>query len=197
MVLAFSLLWGLALSTKVLGSRPRPSWLLDLHRYLGGLAVVFTAIHVGAVVIDQYVHISVVNSLVPFTGSWHPAAMAWGIVSLYLLVAVEVTSLLRHRLSKRAWHAVHLSSFPLFATATIHGLTVGTDRHALLWRAALVVVGFFVAVLCALRFGDAAVNDVRRADDILSTSGRRTRLGASARRGRLRSVRAPEDTYVS
>ncbi|HEX4491216.1 MAG TPA: ferric reductase-like transmembrane domain-containing protein [Acidimicrobiia bacterium] len=170
MVLAFSVLWGLALSTKVLGSRPRPSWLLDLHRYLGGLAVVFTAVHVGAVLVDQYVHFSIVNALVPFTGSWHPAAMAWGIVSLYLLLAVEITSLLRHRLSKRAWRAVHFLSFPLFVTATIHGLTVGTDRHALLLRAALVVVAVVIGLLTAVRFADVPVNDSERAHDVLSSA---------------------------
>ena len=56
--------------------------------------------------------------LVPFTGSWHPLAVAWGIVGMYLLVAIEITSLLRHRMSKRAWHAVHLLSYFLFATTT-------------------------------------------------------------------------------
>jgi DMSO/TMAO reductase YedYZ heme-binding membrane subunit len=169
MLLAFGVLWGLALSTKVLGKRPRPNWLLDLHRYLGGLAVVFTAVHVGAILADQYVHFGVLSVLVPFTGTWHPAAVAWGIVSLYLLLAVEITSLLRRRLSKRSWRAVHYLSFPLFLTATLHGLTAGTDRHALLLRAAFVVVAVFVALLSALRFGEPVVNDVRRAGDILST----------------------------
>ena len=40
-LLSAGVLWGLALSTKVLGPRPRPSWMLDLHRFLGGAAVAF------------------------------------------------------------------------------------------------------------------------------------------------------------
>ena len=39
---AASVVWGLALSTRLLGRRPRPGWLLDLHRFLGGLALSFT-----------------------------------------------------------------------------------------------------------------------------------------------------------
>ena len=45
-----SVLWGLLLSTKVLGRRPRPNWMLDLHRFLGGTAVVFTVVHVISVI---------------------------------------------------------------------------------------------------------------------------------------------------
>src|SRR5437764_11280232 len=46
-LLAASVLWGLALSTRVLRGRPRPAWLLDLHRFLGGAAIAFLAVHVG------------------------------------------------------------------------------------------------------------------------------------------------------
>jgi methionine sulfoxide reductase heme-binding subunit len=133
-LLATSVLLGLLLSTKILGGRPRPAWLLDLHRYLGGAAVVFTAIHVATIVADSYVHFGLAEILVPFIGSWHPVAVGWGIVATYLLVAVELTSLLRARLPLRLWRATHYLSFPLFALASVHSLTAGTDRHALLFR---------------------------------------------------------------
>ena len=79
-LLAGSVLWGLALSTKVLRGRPRPNWILDLHRFLGGLALVFTGIHVGSLILDSYVHFGLVEVLVPFTGAWHPVAVAWGVI---------------------------------------------------------------------------------------------------------------------
>ena len=41
---ASSVVWGLALSTHVLGRKPRPTWLFDLHRFLGGLALAATLI---------------------------------------------------------------------------------------------------------------------------------------------------------
>jgi len=64
---------------------------------------------------------------VPFTSSWHPGAVAWGIVGMYLLAAVEITSLLKKRLAHRIWKRVHALSLPLFVTATVHLLTAGTD----------------------------------------------------------------------
>src|SRR5436305_1464020 len=97
-MLAASVLWGLALSTKALGRRPRPAWLLHLHRFLGAAALVFTALHVATIALDSYVDFGLTQLFVPFTGSWHPVAVAWGIIGFYLLVAVELTSLLRARI---------------------------------------------------------------------------------------------------
>ena len=159
-LLALSVLWGLALSTKAFGKRPRPNWLLDLHRFLGGLAVIFTAVHVVAIVLDSFVDFSVLNVLVPFTGTWHPGAVAWGIVAMYALVAVEITSLLRKRISKQAWRMTHYLSFPLFALATIHVLTAGTDRHTFLLRSLLAVGVLGVVVLTAIRVWQADQHDV-------------------------------------
>jgi hypothetical protein len=146
-----SVLWGLALSTKTLGRRPRPSWLLDLHRFLGGCAVVFTGVHVAAIMADSYVHFGLVDVLVPLASSWHPLAVAWGIVGLYLLLAVEITSLLRSRLPKRVWRATHFLSFPLFAVATIHGLASGTDAATPLLRGSVVVGTAAVGLLTIIR----------------------------------------------
>ncbi len=129
-LLSASVLWGLALSTRILGPRPRPNWMLDLHRFLGGLAVTFTGLHVLGLVLDSYVEFGPVEILVPFTGDYRPTAVAWGVIGMYLLLAVEVTSLLRRRLSRRAWRATHLLSFPLFVFATVHGFTAGTDAGA-------------------------------------------------------------------
>ena len=146
-----SVLWGLVLSTKVFGKRPRPNWVLDLHRFLGGAAVVFTAIHIASIVFDSYVNFGFIDILVPFTSSWHPVAVAWGIVALYLLIAVEVTSLMRKRLSKQMWRATHYASFPLFVLATTHALSAGTDRAALLMRAGAVFTTASVVALTAVR----------------------------------------------
>ena len=152
--LAAATLWGLALSTRALGDRPRANWLLDVHRWLGGTALAFTGVHVVALLADQYVHFSVVEILVPFTSSWQPVAVAWGVVAAYLLLAVEVTSLARNRLSKRAWRRVHTASFVLFVFATIHGLTAGTDTRSVMARTLALAVGTVFAGLTAIRLAD-------------------------------------------
>ncbi|MEZ5235987.1 MAG: ferric reductase-like transmembrane domain-containing protein [Acidimicrobiales bacterium] len=150
-LLAASMIWGLLLSTKLLGRRPHPAWVTDLHRFLGGLSVVFTAVHVAALVLDSYVSFGPAEVLVPFASHWRPAAVAWGVIATYLLVAIEVTSLLRHRLPRRAWRATHLLSFPLFGLGTLHALTAGTDAGTVAWQLVLAMAGATVLGLTAAR----------------------------------------------
>ena len=154
-LLAAATLWGLALSTKALGKRPRANWLLDMHRWLGGTALAFTGVHVAAVLADQYTHFGLGDILVPFASKWHPVAVAWGVVAGYLLLAVELTSLARARLSKRVWRRVHMASFVLFVMATIHGLSAGTDAKSAIARFVALAVGTVFVGLTARRISDA------------------------------------------
>jgi DMSO/TMAO reductase YedYZ heme-binding membrane subunit len=126
-LLAASVVWGLFLSTRLRPAGAAPAWMLDLHRFLGGLAVLFVGVHVGAIVLDSYVHFSLADVLVPFAASWHPWWVVWGTVAMYLLLAVELTSLTRRWLPARLWRRVHVLSLPLFALASVHFLLAGSD----------------------------------------------------------------------
>jgi predicted ferric reductase len=154
-MLAFSMLWGLALSTRAFGARPKPNWMLDLHRFVGGAAVVFTGIHIASLVLDSFVEFGVREVLVPFTSSYRPSAVAWGVIAFYVLLTVEITSLLRQRLAKRTWRAFHYLSFPLFILATAHGVTAGTDKDTFLLRLAFIVATAAIGGLTTLRVLDA------------------------------------------
>jgi DMSO/TMAO reductase YedYZ heme-binding membrane subunit len=149
-LLTASVVWGLLLSTRTFGKAVVPAWLLDLHRFLGGLAVTFLAVHLVGLVADDYVEFGWREVLVPMASSWHPGAVAWGVVAMYLLVAIEVTSLLQRRMPRRWWRRVHLLSFPLFVLATVHALTAGTDARNQLVElttiAAVTVVAFLTLV---------------------------------------------------
>jgi methionine sulfoxide reductase heme-binding subunit len=150
-LLAASVVWGLAISTKATAGRVRPNWMLDLHRFLGGLATIFVAVHVTGIVLDAYVHFGPAEVLVPLASTWHPVAVAWGIVATYLLLAVELTSLARRKLPKRLWRSVHALAFPTFGLATVHALTAGSDRANPVWQAALWTTVSAVAVLTIVR----------------------------------------------
>jgi predicted ferric reductase len=150
-LLTLSVLWGLTMTTAIAKGRVKRPWLLDLHRFLGGLAVIFTGVHIGSLLVDTYTRFSLTSVLVPFASSWRPSAVAWGVVAFYLLLAVELTSLVRDRLSRRIWRAVHFASFPLFFVATIHMLTAGTDtRNPIVLGAVALAIGA-VSVLTAVR----------------------------------------------
>ena len=152
-----SVVWGLALSTRLAKRRPWPAWLLDMHRFLGALTVVFTGVHVGAVLLDSYTHFSVAAVLVPFVATWHPTAVAWGIVAFYVLLAVEVTSLLKPRIGRTWWRRTHYLSFALFAFSTVHAVMAGTDTRSGLVLMALAVVSLPVFALAGVRLGAPAL----------------------------------------
>jgi DMSO/TMAO reductase YedYZ heme-binding membrane subunit len=134
LMLTASVIWGIVLSTKAFPEHRRPAWLLDLHRWLGGLAVSFTAIHLGALVADSYVHFGLADLTVPFASQWQPGAVALGVVAMWLLVAVEATSLAMKRLPRKVWRWIHLSSYAVFLLVSLHAALAGTDTTHWLYQ---------------------------------------------------------------
>ena len=137
-----SVVWGLALSSRMIRRRGVPAWLLALHRYLGTLSIVFVVVHLLALVADNYVPYGWKELFVPMATKWRPGATAWGIAGFYLLVAIQVTSWLMRFLPRRVWHAVHLSSFALFAAGSVHGFKAGADmsNRLILWSGMVGIV---------------------------------------------------------
>ncbi len=157
-LLSASVLWGLIMSNRArpFGHKPRPAWMLDLHRWLGGLATIFVAVHIVAILADAYVNFSLLAVLVPFQARWRTGAVAWGVVALWLLLAVELTSLARRRLPRPAWRLIHGASFPLFVTATVHAFLAGTDVGSVLFVGSAVPVILAIAGLTAKRLIEVA-----------------------------------------
>src|SRR6188508_1771108 len=124
---------------------------------VGAAAVVFTSVHVLGILADGYVHFDLADVLVPFASSWDPLAVAWGIVAMYLLLAVEITSLLRRRIPAKVWRRTHYASFPLFLVATMHGVSAGSDAATtiavLVGVVSIGVVGLLVAARIDRRRG--------------------------------------------
>ena len=160
-LLTASVVWGLLLSTKVsstriAASKLRPAWLLDLHRHLGGLAVIFTLIHLAGLVADSYVTFGWAEILLPMASEWKPGAVAFGVVSMYLLFAIEATSLAIRRLPRSLWRWVHRSSFVLYVMATSHGVAAGTDAdnrwfQFAAWVSVVIVCSLTLRLVVVLR----------------------------------------------
>lgn len=149
-LLVASMLWGFLYATRLLGRRARPWWMLGVHRFLGALAVSFVIVHVIALVADNYTSFGLVDILVPFASAWKPIPVALGVVGFYILLAVELTSLAQRRLPRNVWRQIHLASYGLFAFATLHALTAGTDVRDVLVGGVAIGVGVIVVLLSAL-----------------------------------------------
>jgi sulfoxide reductase heme-binding subunit YedZ len=104
-------------------------------------------VHVVGVVADPWVHFGLLDVLVPLASGWRPVTVAAGVVAAWLLVAVELTSLLRGRLPATAWRWVHLSSYVLFVSSTLHLFAAGSDTYGLAIRTGVVLLTGVVALL--------------------------------------------------
>ncbi len=160
-VVTAGIVWGLALAARVVRRRRVPAWLLDLHRYLGTLALAFVGVHLIALAADSYVGFGLRDLFVPMASTWRPGAVAVGIVAFYLLVIVQLTSWLMNRLPRRLWHSIHLSSFAVLAGGTLHGALAGADRGNTFVQFGALSGATVVATLAIFRVLNLADREVR------------------------------------
>lgn len=128
--------------------------LQDLHRRVSVITMAFLGCHILTSVVDTYVHIGWAAVVVPFASSYKPVWVALGSVGVDLLLAVAVTSWLRHKIRARTWKAVHWLAYLSWPVALSHSFGMGTDMRqgwvigltvacvaavvgAVIWRAAL------------------------------------------------------------
>jgi sulfoxide reductase heme-binding subunit YedZ len=147
-LLTLSVLLGITASTR-LASATWPRFVTQgLHRNVSLFVVVLLGGHIAAVVVDDFVPIYLIDAVVPFRAGYRPFWLGLGVVSLDLLLALVVTSLLRQRLGYGTWRVVHWISYLSWPLALVHGLGTGSDSRQT-WALAL-TVGCAGAVLLAV-----------------------------------------------
>ena len=114
----------------------------NLHRNLSLLAVVFLVIHIVTAVMDTFVSIPLVSAVIPFTSGYEGFWLGLGAISLDIMLALIVTSLVRGRLNRKVWRAVHWLAYASWPIAFAHSIGSSTDlQHGLL---------LVLAVACAV-----------------------------------------------
>jgi DMSO/TMAO reductase YedYZ heme-binding membrane subunit len=146
-----SLVLGVLLATRALKPLDRPAWLLAMHRWFSGLAVTATVVHLLALVFDGYVQFGAKEIFVPMASTWQPGAVAVGVVAMYVMALVQVTSLMMKRLPKRLWRGVHMTSYLLVWTATVHAGMAGTDATNRVYQAVALLLTIAAVSATVLR----------------------------------------------
>jgi sulfoxide reductase heme-binding subunit YedZ len=111
----------------------RPGWprflSADLHNNLALLSVAFVSVHVVTAIID-FTSLGISAATIPFASSYRPLWVGLGVISVYLFIALIVTSLLRERIGQRAWRMVHWVAYAGWPLAVAHSLGAGSDAFA-------------------------------------------------------------------
>ena len=160
-LLTATMVLGLATTNRVKSAKWPGFAQQELHRRVSMLAVVFLGIHVLTSVLDTFVSISLASVLVPFTSSYSRFWVGVGTVSLDLMVAVFVSSLLRSRIKPGTWRALHWLAYLSWPVALAHVFGMGTDAGEP-WVIFLGLV-CVLAVAVALIWRVVATQDQRRA----------------------------------
>lgn len=105
---------------------------MGVHRSLALGSVAFLAVHILSAVLDTYVHVGWLATLVPFTSGYQSTWITLGTLSVDIAIAVIATSLLRSRISRRVWRWVHLASYASWPVAVIHSYALGTANEPIL-----------------------------------------------------------------
>ena len=156
----------------------------DLHRNLSLLSVAFIAVHVLTAVLDTFVHIPLASAVIPFASGYERFWLGLGAVSLDIMLAMIVTSLLRGRLNRVLWRAVHLLAYASWPVAFAH--SIGSSKDLQQGWMLVLAAGCAMIILAAVVWRLAhAARQVPRAGRVAAIFAQHT---ASAARQARRTV---------
>lgn len=98
-----------------------------LHRNMSALACAVVVVHIVTTLADGFVPIYIQDAVLPFGSAYRPLWLGLGAASFDLMLVLIVTSLVRTRISYRAWRALHWTAYLCWPAAVVHGLGTGTD----------------------------------------------------------------------
>jgi DMSO/TMAO reductase YedYZ heme-binding membrane subunit len=150
-LLVASLVWGVLVATRALKPVDRPAWLLAMHRWFSALACVGVAIHVLALVADNYVYFGWREIFIPQASGWKRTPVTLGVVAMYLLIAVQGTSLIMKRLPRRSWKFIHYFSYAMVWLSVVHAALAGTDVSNRLYQAVALVLTITAVTAAVIR----------------------------------------------
>ena len=141
LLLAGSTIWGLLISTKVLGRAIKAKPVAWFHESLAIGSLVATGVHMYFLFNHDYIDFGYRALFVPGASSWRPLAVALGVVAFYSTFLITVSFYVKKWIGQNAWRAIHMTSFGTFVAAALHGIFSGTDT------AHPVVTGMYFASL--------------------------------------------------
>lgn len=127
LLLFVSVALGLAVSTRAADRFFKRGVVFDLHRFTTILALGLSVFHVLILLGDGYFNFSIWQLAVPFLSPYRSWQTAVGIFSIYALALIVLSFYIRRFIGFRTWRTLHYLTFALYAAATLHGITAGTD----------------------------------------------------------------------
>jgi len=107
------------------------------HRALGITFTVAVLVHVVLLLFDHFISFNILDILIPWLSDYKPLTLfgvklgslyvALGVLAMYLVLIVTITSLLWVEKKPHTWKWLHLLSYIAVAFVFVHALFIGTD----------------------------------------------------------------------
>ena len=130
-VLLFSVVaGGMLLSVKLIPDHRRKEF-LSYHRVLSLAAIVMVLIHGVAFFIEKYDYLSLKDVLVPFWTKHQPWEIATGIIAVYTMVIIVISSVhcIMKSMGWQKWRIAHCLAFPCHFLSLWHSVALAKTSH--------------------------------------------------------------------
>ncbi len=127
-ILWVSMLLGLTMTSQLAAKGTTRAAIFEIHKFTSLMGLFFALFHAFILIGDQFLHLGVLNVLIPFASSTYRTVwVGLGQVAFYLWAIVVLSFYMRSQITKKVWRLIHFASFATFLLALTHGITSGTD----------------------------------------------------------------------
>ncbi len=141
--------------------RPGPAFRLRVHVSLAVFTLVFTVLHIAALISDRYAGVGWRGALVPGLAAYRPLPVTLGVIGLYAGLLAGITAAAAGRFAGRVWWPIHKVAIVSLLLVWLHGVLAGSDTPALLTM--YVATGGLVVTLAISRYtARTRVDEVER-----------------------------------
>ncbi|MCL6587464.1 MAG: ferric reductase-like transmembrane domain-containing protein [Anoxybacillus sp.] len=127
-LLFLSIVAGMLQSFSQMPPSVRKIWNIG-HQSFGWFGLLFGLVHGIVLTLDRKQGLEWKEIFVPFAASEHSLLIGIGIIALYAVVIVMVTSDWLKWIGRYVWRAIHYLSFPAYLLALVHSVLLGSDTQ--------------------------------------------------------------------
>lgn len=163
-LLAFIFLWltvflGLAIRNPILKKVIGPIYSCGLHCYISAIAVFWALVHGTSFLFHGSFSLGIKDIAIPFyseTTLVNTNYLALGIMALYAMIIMIITSYLRNHIQHWLWRVLHFLNPLAFIFVVVHGHMNGTDMKnvwiggVFLFSSAFLVLIYFSSLIFAV-----------------------------------------------
>ena len=151
LLIAASVLIGLALAARLGGPPRRRRALVALHEHTATTGLAAIGLHGVTLLGDGWLKPGLAGIAIPYVMDYRPAYVASGIVAGYLGALLGLSFYVRRRIGGRRWRKLHRATPVVYVLALIHTLGAGSDTDTPWLQATLLATTVPAAALLLAR----------------------------------------------